>query len=189
MPSEWTACVSWTQMALVLTFLVSASGLKRYFYCSFRECYTNISPSQWWSRIVPLLGPDLDDLRHHNEPKYNIVALGRYWNQSRIRSLARARFNQSKKKELEIISHELIWAGSVKTISVRATCLFAHYQNQHSLNAHWMSIVLRYCLLCGICVLYACEWLRTKTHPLLLIRRVLSLGRKPGLTRGLSRNF
>ena len=35
----------------------------------------------------------------------------------------------------------------------------------------------RYCLLCWICVLYAFEWLRTKSSLLFLIRRVLSLGR------------
>lgn len=47
-------------------------------------------------------------------------------------------------------------------------------------------LCMRYCLLCWICVLYACEWLRTKSSLLFLIRRVLPLGRNQ---TALSPNF
>lgn len=145
---------------------------KRYFHCSVLDYYTNISSSHNDDFIVLLFGLDLDDLRQANRSKISVTEVRSNKNDGYINSNARM-----QPQEFSVTQLSLWWINeeNFNNISVWETWLYNHYQNQHNLNTHWLSIVSCYCFLCWICVLSTCEWFRTKknTSPLLFIWRTL----------------
>lgn len=156
----------WCKVLLVLTFLVSGSGLKEIFSLFFPRALNKHFVITMIFCIVSLLGLNLDDLRQKfimSSPKgETFKPESLYRSEVSVVSpfCLTARIRECK-------THKLSSTGRVKTFRygyVLRRPLSKPTYSQCLLDAHCVGSLF---VVLDMCLVYACEWFRTKKQPIM----------------------